>query len=644
MSNTTGINNTINTNIAPNGVGRITAAILASTLTAMTLWVSTLFAGVSASIGIGVAGDPTGATDSSSAINVALTTVTNGQLSNVILPNGTFLINNPLAVGSTTGSQCLIGQGWGTQLIVGPTFNPNALGVIIPSTNPNAFAQPCVKNVRITFQQPNDLTSPAIGTNASGQATIHVTSTTGLSVGMYVNDQTNLNAIPNPPNLQGVTLSTIASINSGASTVTLNVNLAATIPGGDIINFAPPRASFTTLSQGCSTTAGAPFCKYPWAIYGANSTNDLTLDNVLIEAAWQGVYIRGSTFHIGSLKVGALLTGLDIDSCFNFPKIIDYMFWDFGLNANYTYVQQAALIEAFYDGNPVAANLGRVDGLAVDSLQTWTGIVNLTSTWSFGSFSQIMLDGANANLSITSATSFGFALIQNLYSTKPAQTYGSPIYLNNTGTFFTKFGNFVVISASPYNSGIVNANGLTTIEGGYIDDIQQANIPMIQVQGGQVQLENLTLDASAGRTDTYLNQTGGSLQIGPNVNFRAAPGAAGVGFATSANNALNSIASTTKLNGWQVSGFTPIGSGSCPIKTQTGFNDWGVFVANGACAAGTVILTFVAPATNSRWCKANDITTPADVLNQTSIGSGTTVTFTGTMANGDIITFNCQPA
>ncbi len=89
-----------------------------------------------------------------------------------------------------------------------------------------------------------------------------------------------------------------------------------------------------------------------------------------------------------------------------------------------------------------------------------------------------------------------------------------------------------------------------------------------------------------------------------------------------------------------LTGSTPTASGSCSVNTQTGGNTAGTFKANGACAAGTVILTFAATAANGWACDAHDQTTTADAMNQTA-SSTTSVTFTGSMVSLDVVAFKC---
>ena len=97
-------------------------------------------------------------------------------------------------------------------------------------------------------------------------------------------------------------------------------------------------------------------------------------------------------------------------------------------------------------------------------------------------------------------------------------------------------------------------------------------------------------------------------------------------------------------------GPVPAASGTCAVNTQTGGQTAGTFKANGACAAGTVILNIMPnPPSYDNFsganCIASDLTTTADVMKFTAatpqFGS-MTVTFTGTMVSGDVVAWNCQ--
>ncbi len=89
-----------------------------------------------------------------------------------------------------------------------------------------------------------------------------------------------------------------------------------------------------------------------------------------------------------------------------------------------------------------------------------------------------------------------------------------------------------------------------------------------------------------------------------------------------------------------VGGAAPSNSGSCAINAQTGGNTAGVFRADGACAGGTVTLSFAVPAPQGWVCDAHDMTTPANAINETG-STPSTVTFVAKMANLDQVAFKC---
>ena|SRR5580658_8537809 len=109
------------------------------------------------------------------------------------------------------------------------------------------------------------------------------------------------------------------------------------------------------------------------------------------------------------------------------------------------------------------------------------------------------------------------------------------------------------------------------------------------------------------------------------------------------NNSLpNGTYSVSTIPCTGMSGSPPTATGTCPVQTQVGGNIGGSFVMNGACIAGTVILTFAFTANNGWFCDAHDQTTPTDAIRIIS-STATTATLSGTTAASDAITFLCSP-
>jgi hypothetical protein len=77
----------------------------------------------------------------------------------------------------------------------------------------------------------------------------------------------------------------------------------------------------------------------------------------------------------------------------------------------------------------------------------------------------------------------------------------------------------------------------------------------------------------------------------------------------------------------------------CASSALVGGASLGSFTA-GATSC-TVVITPGVTATHGFFCKANDITTPADTITQTSASTTTTATLSGTVVGGDVIAWQC---
>jgi len=101
------------------------------------------------------------------------------------------------------------------------------------------------------------------------------------------------------------------------------------------------------------------------------------------------------------------------------------------------------------------------------------------------------------------------------------------------------------------------------------------------------------------------------------------------------------VTGATASAGFMGNGSAPTATGTCAIKTQVGANNAGSFVANGACVGGTVILAQTKGAAHGFTCSAHNQTAPTGLMNETS-STTTSVTFTGSMADNDVIAFSCM--
>jgi len=478
---------------------------------------------------IGYGADPTGVIDSSPAFAAALAARPNGRHADVFAPAGTYLLNSPITVGDSLYSQRLSGAGWSTILTVGPGFSASALGVILiqPSPYNDVFAQASVCDLRIHFQQPPDFSTTATVLTALGGTTITVASVAGARVGSYVFNQTSTGSMPSQSIMAKVT-------NIAGNVVTIDRPTLMAIDVGHVITFADNRSHMVTLSPTPTLTPGAPGIKYPWAIY-CGVAQSFFMDHVLVSGAWDGVYIRGQTFAIGQYFVGCMNIGLDIDECYNFPKLDHFMLWGWGI--------PSTMQGVYYDGQTVAANIGRCDDFTCDIFQTWCGILNITAAWSWGQINQLKLDGDNSALNVAGVAGTWLQIGQ-CYKTGGQNNVGVPMAL--TGACGVTIGS-VMITAAQNNPTITLGGGSLVINGGYMWNGLVNVWPMINVTGGNLSIDQMRFDSSVGRTTTYLTQTGGSVRVS-NSAFVVPPGAGGQAFSLT-NSPRNAI-TNVDLNGW----------------------------------------------------------------------------------------------
>lgn len=481
--------------------------------------------------------DPTGVADSTTAFRNALAT---GK--SVWAPAGTYLIRGQLTV---TGAQTLRGDGSATTLLVDGAFDPTVTTGVVVLTNTLNQLRPALSDLTIKFVQPPDLVTTAAVAAASGTS-LTVANATGIVVGMSLVNRTHSNSILAPVYQTAGTATAVSAIAGNV----LTLNRGITSPGvsaGDTLQFASVRSMFKTLAAGGTATPGGTGVQYPWAVY-ASPQGTVLIQRVMIIGAWNGIYVRGSSFQIEKADVFAHNIGLDIDGCFNFPSLIDYRFWPWG-NEPIAGVRDA-LTNVYYDGQTVAANIGQCDGLGCFNFQSWRGHLNLTSGWSWGEFTGVMLDGDNTNLTITAAGG-GWAQINNFYSTKGSMAVGKAFTLNaGNPKFRCTINGMQMISAATDISTLVQ-NGVMAISGGYFWDGLQGTLSMIQVAGtSSLHLSDTRLDASGPRTDTYIGMTGTASLNLHDVAFVQAAGAGGNAINASGTNvvAINNVA----LNGWGV--------------------------------------------------------------------------------------------
>lgn len=188
--------------------------------------------------------------------------------------------------------------------------------------------------------------------------------------------------------------------------------------------------------------------------------------------------------------------------------------------------------------------------------------------------------------------------------------------------------------------------GLATLTGVLSLDVSQMNGVALHFNGATVTLTNnfgLDLIANDDTGSSIFTVSVGTFSMPDGstpTSLTLQPGETVWMFSriTATSTLITQVVYLVQPPGTVYGGPAPTPTGSCAVNTQLGGNTAGSYKANGVCAAGTVILTFNQTAPNGWTCKAQDLTTPADIINQTAY-SQTSVTFTGTMASADLVTF-----
>lgn len=211
------------------------------------------------------------------------------------------------------------------------------------------------------------------------------------------------------------------------------------------------------------------------------------------------------------------------------------------------------------------------------------------------------------------------ALLGNAQTFTGAQTINTSTALtftaNTTSSNTYNISAATTANASTPNSYICHAIGYAAATD------QEGLICFVRTAGGSPNGQGLL--------STY-GDTGAGVTWWPNNTV-------GIGLASTANEPA--YASSLEIVGSIVSIGTTFTATGCGTPTSlTGGQFAGSFVANSTSCAAVVTPGITAP--HGWFCKANDLTTPADAINQTA-STTTTFTLTGTVVSADVINFGC---
>jgi Pectate lyase superfamily protein len=320
------------------------------------------------------------------------------------------------------------------------------------------------------------------------------------------------------------------------------------------IKFAQPRdqssrANFRTLAQRCTTGRGGSGCKYPPAIYIATA-NRFRLANLRIEGAWGGIINAPGNntggFWLDTIEMGALNVGLTVDSGKDFCHIRGYHFWNFGIGGN--------LFKGVYrDGETYAAQIGECDGLSVVDFTTFNGRVLLTKSFSWGIFTNLMLDGHNATLEVAGNN---WLQIQGVYTTGTASGPDPHCQIDiGTGNTRTVITNLSAVDRGNGRTGsaVCVAGGTVNLSGGIINPVGGGTIA-IRHTGGSLSVRGVTFRSSREPRTAPVVLSSAGILIFQNNDFPPSPGDVGA-VSIGVDNGGN-LVTGNQFNGWK---FAPPG-------------------------------------------------------------------------------------
>lgn len=173
------------------------------------------------------------------------------------------------------------------------------------------------------------------------------------------------------------------------------------------------------FTQPASATTRAELTQYSPAIYAVGATR-CRISDVFISGAWDGIDLSGNSggFFLTQVECGAANRGLYVEGAYDFPHIDHYHFWCFGFTS-------ANLLAAWSSSAPVAAYIGRADGINISDLSIFRGRLVLgnpsgdaTPGEAPRQLTNVSMDGDGARVTILG----GSNNITGFYSTKTTPT------------------------------------------------------------------------------------------------------------------------------------------------------------------------------------------------------------------------------
>lgn len=311
------------------------------------------------------------------------------------------------------------------------------------------------------------------------------------------------------------------------------VRLGTSEPGATIRDLG------VTFVQPSEANTRAAIIRYPPAIYAQGAPRCRVRD-VRITAAWDGVDARGNAGGcvFDTVEVGAFGHGLRLDGALDFIGIRGWHAWPFGMSSG-------GLYRVYADGEAIAAELGRVDGLSVDGFSTFRArfvTLDRGEHSAFGTISNLALDGDGATLEFNG----GAIGISSVYSTKTAVPTVPAISVDGAHSSLTITNLEMRLSHSA--PALLVRNGQLRVVGGRILQDSVDGLAL-RVTGGMAAINGVSFanNVPATRTAPLVHQSAGTLAM-VGTTWNAGQGARGV---TIGADTEGNLLSANAFNGWR---------------------------------------------------------------------------------------------
>lgn len=305
----------------------------------------------------------------------------------------------------------------------------------------------------------------------------------------------------------------------------------------------------------------------------------------------------------------------------------------FGLNFNFNRTNATGVINT----NWIGASLQSTGTLPIDAMLRGTGPTRVALDFSALTFPDNSLKGTSINAAGTGYTVGDVLQCQSGTFDQPLTVKVLTLGASNAVATFglDRAGLYSVSPPSPCAMVGGTGTGATFT----VDFSATGNVPLMATKANACWYGNSTQN-----TGVFSTSFSSTLQLGTSYLCYQSS-ISGWDFVTANNSVLqlgqNLIIANqpTRLTSSIQSGGTAATlTGSCAHSTVTGGAIAGTFTAT--CTAQTIIIAL--PAAPNAWhCKASDLTTPTNTLNQTGALNTTAATLTGTTGVSDLIYFNC---